>query len=119
MIQTLMRHSLSGELRVRLVRIRDERNAAIVQHPNPVDLSPFRKVSGDDFFNVICDVYPAHVKRSVLSHETAHAAHVIAIIAEFVATETVDVGVEEVMDARESMEVFALVAFGADASREI
>ena len=58
-------------------------------------------------------LYPADVERAVLPLEAAHAAHVVAVVGELVAAEAVDVWVEDVMDRREAVEVFAVLTFGA------
>jgi hypothetical protein len=71
-------------------------------------------VAGYNFFDVVCYVDPADVEGAVLAHERAHTAHVVAVVAVFVAAEAVDVGVEEVMQGREAVEIFAFVAFRAD-----
>jgi hypothetical protein len=69
-------------------------------------------MSRDNLLNIITDVDTANVKSPVLSHKGSNTAHVISVIAEFVATKTVDVGVEDVVDRGEAMEVFAFLAFG-------
>ena len=118
MIQILMRHRLLRELRVRLVGVGDEGDAPCRQHPYAIDLAPFREVSGDDLFDVVSDVDPADVEGAVLTHEGAHAAHVVAIVGVFVTTETVDVGVEGVEEAGKSVKVFALLTAGTEAFGE-
>lgn len=53
------------------------------------------------------------VERVVLPHEAPHAAHVVAVVAVLVAAEAVNVGVEQVRDGGETVEVFAFVTTGA------
>ena len=118
MIQTLVCHGLLSKLRIRLVRVRDERHPARGQHPDAVDLAPFREMARHHLLDIIGHMDPANIQRAVLARERAHTAHVVPVIAELVPTETVHVGVEEVMQRRQAVEVFALVAFGADAARE-
>ncbi|KAA6412159.1 MAG: hypothetical protein FRX48_04310 [Lasallia pustulata] len=118
MVQALMRHRLLGELAVRLVHVGDEGDAARRQHADAVDLAPLGEVAGDDLFDVVGHVDTPHVQRAGLAHEAADAAHVVAVVAVLVAAEAVDVGVEEVVDPGEPVQVFALVAFGAQASGE-
>lgn len=60
----------------------------------------------------------ADVYGPVLAHETSHAAHVVSIVTEFVAAETVDVGVEKVVDAGQTVQVLAVLALGTDAAGE-
>lgn len=52
------------------------------------------------------------VDGAVLPHEGANTAHVVTVVAVLVAAEAVDVGLEEVVDRREAVEVFAVLAFG-------
>lgn len=113
-----MRHRLLGELAVRLVHVGDEGDAARRQHADAVDLAPLGEVAGDDLFDVVGHVDAPHVQRAGLAHEAADAAHVVAVVAVLVAAEAVDVGVEEVVDPGEPVQVFALVAFGTQASGE-
>lgn len=69
-------------------------------------------------FNVVGDVNAADVYGPVLAHETSHAAHVVSVVAKLVAAETVDVGVEKVVDAGQTVQVLAVLALGADAAGE-
>ena len=46
---------------------------------------------GDYFLDVVGDVYAADVQRAVYAHEGPYAAHVVSVVAEFVAAEAVDV----------------------------
>lgn len=69
-------------------------------------------MSRNNLLNIVADVDTTNVKRPVLAHKRSDTAHVISVIAEFVAPETVDVGVEDVVDCGEAMEVFAFLAFG-------
>lgn len=72
----------------------------------------------DDLLNVVRDVDAADVQRAVLAHETADAAHVVAVVAVLVAPEAVDVGVEHVEDSRQPMQVLAFVTLGAQTACE-
>jgi hypothetical protein len=65
-----------------------------------LDLPPFGKVSGDNLLHVVAHVDAPHVQRAVLAEEAPHAAHVVAVVAELVAAEAVDVRVEQVEGAR-------------------
>ena len=112
MVQPLVRHGLLGELRVGFIGVGDKRDATRGEDPDAVDLAPFLEVAGDDFFNVVGDVDAADVEGAVLAHEAADAAHVVAVVAVFIAPETVDVGVEEVMQSGEPVQILAFVAPG-------
>jgi len=70
-------------------------------------------MSRNNLLNIITDMDTTNVQRPILSHKRPNTAHVISVIAEFVAPETVDVGVKDVVDCGEAMEVFAFLAFGA------
>ena len=72
----------------------------------------------NNLLHVVANVNTTNIQRAILTQEAAHAAHVIAVIAELVASEAVDVGVEEVQRAGKSVQVFAFVALGAEAARE-
>ena len=100
MVETLMRHCLLGELAVGFVGVGDEGHASGSEDADTVDLAPLGEVAGDYLFDVVGDVDAADVQGAVLAHEAADAAHVVAVIAVFVAAEAVDVGVEEVVDPR-------------------
>lgn len=54
---------------------------------------------------------PPDVNGAVLSHKRADTAHVIAVVAVLVAAEAVDIGLEDIVDRREAVEVFAILAF--------
>jgi hypothetical protein len=69
-------------------------------------------MSRNNLLNIVTDVDTTNVKRPILSHKRSDTAHVISVVAEFVAPETVDVGVEDVVDCGEAMEIFAFLAFG-------
>jgi len=58
------------------------------------------------------------VESMVLPHEATHATHVVAVVAVLVAAKAVDVGVEQVRDGGETVQVFAFVAARAEAPRE-
>lgn len=118
MIQTLVGHSLLGELSIGLVGVRDESHSPRIKYAYPLDLAPFRKVARHDLLDVVRDVYPSDVDGPVLPHEAADAAHVVAVVRVLVAPEAVDVRVEQVVDARESVEVLTVLALGADAACE-
>lgn len=66
----------------------------------------------DNLLDVVRDVDAANVDGAVLAHKGADAAHVVAVVAVLVAAEAVDVGVEEVVDRGEAVEVFAVLTFG-------
>lgn len=84
----------------------------------PFYLAPLGKVARDNLLNVVADVDAADVERVVLAHERAHAPHVVAIVAELVAAETVNVGVEEVVDGGQAVQVLALLAARTQAARK-
>lgn len=56
----------------------------------------------------------ADVYGSVLAHKASHTAHVVSVVAELVAAEAVNVGVEKVVDAGQTVQVLAVLALGAD-----
>ncbi len=99
MIQRLVRHGLFRELRVGLIGVGYKGDAAGCEHADAVDLAPFLEVAADDLLDVVGDVDAANVQRAVLAHKGTDAAHVVAVVAVFIATEAVDVGVEEVVQA--------------------
>lgn len=107
-----MGHGLLGELGVGLVRVGHKGDAAGVEHARALNLAPFGKVARDNLLDVVRDVDAADVDGAVLSHKGADAAHVVAVVAVLVAAEAVDVGVEDVVDGGEAVEVFAVLAFG-------
>ena len=113
-----MRHGLLGELRVGLVAVRDEGDAARGQHADAVQLAPGREVARHDLLDVVGDVDPPHVEGAVLPLEGAHAAHVVAVVAELVPPEAVRVAGVEVRHRGEAVQVFAVGAFRADSARE-
>ncbi len=75
-------------------------------------------MSRDDFFDVVGDVYSPYVYCPVLTHEAPYTAHVISVIAVFVSSEDIYIRVEHIVYTWESMEVFALLALGADPARK-
>lgn len=95
-----------------LIRIRNKRNTPRRQNTHPLNMSPFLEMSRNDLLDIITDVNTTNVQCPVLSHKRSDTAHVIPVIAEFIAPETVDVRVEDVVNCGKAMEVFALLTFG-------
>ena len=71
-----------------------------------------------DFLDVVRDMNAPDIDRPVLAHEAASAAHVVAVVGVFIPAKDVDIWIEEVVQARQTVQVLALMALGADASRE-
>lgn len=80
-----------------LVRIRNKRNTPRRQNTHPLYLAPFLKMSRNNLLDIVTDMDTTDVKRPILSQKRSDTTHIIPVIAEFVATETVDVGVEDVV----------------------
>ena len=85
---------------------------------------PLLKVPGHNLFDVIRYMNSPNIEGAVLPHETPYPSHVISIVllllsvldptllrirtyAVAVAAKTIDVGIEEIMQARQAVEVFA------------
>lgn len=51
-------------------------------------------------FNIIRDMYPTNIYRSILPHKAADASHIISIVRMLVSPKHVDVRIEHVMYAR-------------------
>ncbi|KAJ3490812.1 hypothetical protein NLG97_g5715 [Lecanicillium saksenae] len=75
-------------------------------------------MASHNLFNIVRDVYATDVDGPVDAHEAAHAAHVISIVGKLVAPEAVHVGAEDVVHARQAVQVVAVDALGADAPGE-
>lgn len=82
------------------------------------DLAPFCEVTRDDLFDVVGDVYPAHVDCPVLAHEAPHAAHIVSVIIMLVPSKHIHVRVEHIVYSWESMKVLTLLTFGTDTTGE-
>lgn len=78
-----------------------------------LNLTPFRKVPRHDLLDVVGDMYPADVDRPVLALEASHAIHVVSVVGVLVSSEAVDVRVEHVVNAGQSVEKEAVLALGA------
>lgn len=92
-----MSHCLLGKLSIRFVRVGYKRNASCIEHANTLDLAPFCKVTSNNLLDIVRDMDPPNVYRPVLAGEASNATHIIAVVAELVASEAVDIRVEEVV----------------------
>ncbi len=113
-----MRHGFFCELAVCFIGVCYESHSTGSKDSRAVYLAPFCEMPGYDLFDVVCDMDPADVEGTVLSHKGPHAAHIVAVIAMLVPPEAVYVWVEEVVQAGESVKVFAFVAAWAEALGE-
>lgn len=62
---------------------------------------------------------PANVDGPVLAGEAADAAHVVAVVAELVAPKAVDIRVEDVVEARQPVQIVAVLALGAGGKQNV
>ena len=118
MVQTLVRHCLLRELAVRLVGVGHKGHSPRRQHTDAIHLSPLGKMPRNHLFDIIRDVYPAHIQRPVLPHEAPHPTHVIPVVTVLVPPEAVHVRVEQIVQPRQAVQVLALVAARAEALGE-
>lgn len=81
-------------------------------------LAPFSEMSGHHLLDVVCDMYPSAVDRTILSHETSHTSHIISVIRMFISPKYIHIRVEHIMDARQPMQILALLALRAYAARK-
>ena len=72
----------------------------------------------NNLLNIIRNVNPTHIQRAILAHKRSNTAHVIAVVAELVAAETVNVRTEEIMDSGQTMQILAFRSEVTDAARE-
>ena len=82
------------------------------------NLAPFCEVSSDNFFDIICNVYPANIDRPILPHETSNTAHVIPEVRELVASKAVHVGLEHIVRRRQPVEIAAVLSVWAYTTSE-
>lgn len=100
------------------VGICDERHSPRSQDTDAINLPPLLEMARDNLLDIIRDVDAAHVQRAILARERPHTAHVISVVAELITAKAVNVGVEQVVQRRQTMQILALVALVADAARE-
>jgi len=114
-----MGHGFVGKLGVGEIGVGDEGNASHVEDSDALDLTPWGKVAGNDFFDVIRDVDAADIKGAVDAHKTACPSHVISVIGPLGPAEAIDVGIEDVVQAGQSVQILAFAALCADALCEV
>ena len=71
-----------------------------------------------NLFNIVGDVYPSYIHRTILSHETAHTTHIISVVGELVAAEAVHVGVEEVVRPWQAVQIVTILPVRAEPPRK-
>src|SRR3982074_1712578 len=115
-----MCHRLLCKLRICLVRICNKCNTSSIENTycapvsyglrdcvgkrlTPLDLPPFREVPCHDLFNILADVYPTNIDRSILPHKATNASHVISVVRMFVSPKDIDIRIKHVVNAWESM----------------
>ena len=118
MVEGLVGHGLLGELGVGLVGVGDEGDAARVEHAYALDLSPLGEVARNDLLDVVGDVDAANVDGSVLAHEAANTSHIVTVVGVAVAAEAIHIRIEQIVDSRQTVQVLAVLALGADAAGE-
>lgn len=113
-----MRHSLLRKLRLRKSSIRNESHTPRRQHTYSLNLTPLGKMPRNNLLNIIRNMDPTHIQRAILAHKRPNTAHIIAVIAELVAAETVDIRTEEIMDGGQTVQILAFRTEVADTARE-
>lgn len=108
-----MSHSLLCKLRICLVCVGYKRHAPGIKHADALNLSPFCKMPCHDLLDIVRHMDPANVHCAILAGEAADATHVVAVVAKLVAAKAVNVRVEDVVSAGQSVEVVAILALGA------
>jgi hypothetical protein len=75
-------------------------------------------MSRHNLFNIIGDMNSSYVNRSVLPHETSYTTHIISVVGELVASKTIDVGIEMIVVAWQSVKEIAVLALGTNSTRK-